>query len=196
MSTQKGKTESARSAPIKRKKIAAMESPLTDAIWSHMSEEAQLAWMLGELQKRYLQDPASAGVSFAALKLIAAYQWQKAMPADAHQYIEVPWWIVDSIAAGFALYEEALKAGQKLTLGQALRIEPKGKGSKRFVTQEANLNRDIRIAMRLAKAEAEGGKIEAEIQAISDETGMSLANIKAIWRNNSKRARQKAPNIR
>jgi hypothetical protein len=83
-----------------------------------------------------------------------------------------------------------------LTLGEAYNLEGQGQGKEPRIQRALRELRDMRIAIGIARAHAEGAQIKAALQDHADKAGLSLGQVRRVWEKNSKPATSAVKNFR
>jgi hypothetical protein len=175
------------------KKSSIPESPLQGERWP-FSLEQDLAVFLMTLEERFRRDTTDPLPAFEALNCIASYVWLMEKPsADT---LPIPWWVVEVLAIGFNKYRDAAGSTTPTTLGEAYNLEGRGQGKGPRIQRGLRQLRDIRIALAIALARADGVKIEAALQEQADKTGLSVGQVRRIWETNHTHASSAVRNFR
>lgn len=168
------------------KKIKLPESPLKDEDWPLARHEELLLHL--EMQRQHFEaDPSHTLPAFYGLTYIVTEVWGNAeTPEDCD--VTIPLWIVETLAKGFLLYQDAALEGTSMTLGEAYGIEAGGQGKEPRILVEMRQQRDIRVATTIAFRKEQGIKIEASIQEMSEKTELSCSQVRRIWQKHRKQA--------
>jgi hypothetical protein len=175
------------------KKSSIPESPLQGQPWP-FSLEQDLAIFLIMLEERFRKDTSDPLPAFEALSYIASYVWLTEKPST--YTLPIPWWVVQALVIGFKNYRDHAGSTTPMTLGEAYNLEGRGQGKKPRIQHGLRHLRDIRIAIAIAQAEANGVKIEASLQDQSEKTGLSVGQVRRIWETNRGRASTAVRNFR
>jgi hypothetical protein len=175
------------------KKGAIPESPLQGEPWPFTLEQ-DLAGFLTMLEKRFRSDTSDPLPAFEAIGYIAAYVWKTERPSPST--LQIPWWVVETLAIGFMKYRESAGSSTPMTLGEAYQLEGRGQGKQPRIQRGLRQLRDIRIATAIASAKANGIKIEAALQEQANKTKLSIGQVRRIWEANRRRASSAVRNFR
>jgi hypothetical protein len=175
------------------KKGSIPESPLQGTPWP-FSLEQDLTVFLVMLEERFRKNTSDPLPAFEALSYIASYVWLIEKPPS--YTLPTPWWAIQALAIGFNSYRDAAGSTAPLTLGEAYRLEGRGQGKEPRIQRGLRQLRDIRIAVAIATATADGVKIETALQEQADKTGLSVGQVRRIWEMNRRRASSAVRNFR
>ena len=167
------------------KKPRLPESPLTD-IPLLDTPEKELQLRLDLLQQKFVDDPSHALPAFEVIEALVANAWQR---NDETSDISIPRWAAELLLEKYMLYRDKTLGGTGATLGEAFGIEGGGQGAQRKIKKDILWLRNIRIATHIATQEADGVKIEAAIQDMATQTGLSPSTVRGIWDKNADHAR-------
>lgn len=174
------------------KKIRMPESPLENEPWPRTDEE-DLEAFLAMCEAEFRQDTRNALPAFEALSYCVAPHWQNDEPPKA---IELPWWAAEVLCAGYQVYKDSAESKNPVSLGQAYNMEAQAKGKEPAIAKFLRRVRDRRIAVRIAQLREEGWKLEAVFEQARQENDLSLTQIKRIWRQHGRRAREQLKKLR
>lgn len=177
------------------KKAIKIESPLEDEDWPFAPEE-DLGLFLEMEHQKFQEDPSHALPAFNALAYVVSSVWQREETGPPEASVVLPRWVAETLAERFFQYLDAAHEGQNISLGKAYGLEGRGQGKQPPVIREKINVRDIRLLTWIAQRKLAGIKIEAALQEMVDETGLSLSQVRRIWERDGKRALSGLQNIR
>ncbi len=174
------------------KKTRMPESPLDNEPWPRTDKE-DLKAFLSMCEAEFQQDTRNALPAFEALTYCVAHHWRK----NRHpKELKLPWWAAEVLCAGYLTYKDQAQTNNPVSLGQAYNIEAQAQGKGRAVATSLRRLRDLRIALAIALLREEGWKMEAALEKTYQEVGLSITQIKRIWRKYGKRAREQLKKLR
>ena len=177
------------------KKATKIESPLEDENWPFAREE-ELGLFLEMEHQKFQEDRSHALPAFNALAYVVSSVWQREETGPPEAAVVLPKWVAETLAEGFFQYLDAAHEGNSISLGKAYGLEGRGQGKQPPAIREILNVRDIRLLTRIAQRKLAGIKLEAALQEMVDETGLSLSRVRRIWERDGKRALSALQNLR
>lgn len=135
----------------------------------------------------FLSDTKNPQPAFQALAAVASYWWEEGEPSPTAM-VKLPWWVIDVLASGYMLYQDAAEAGRTTTLGEAYNLEGGGQGKEPRIKQKLRFHRDLHIALYIAKRADDGVSREQAIAEMADHLQMGESTIRRIWSKYKDRA--------
>lgn len=147
------------------------------------------------LRQIFEEDTTNALPAFQALTSIAAYWWSEdENPPD--QVVEVPWWALETVCAGYMLYMDAAKEGRTTTFGQAYGLEAHGQGKPRRVQGFLKSKGDREVALAVAIELESLTSVEKAVAKVSEQCRRSESSVWRIWREHGRKAQLCLSNYR
>ncbi len=174
------------------KKIRMPESPLENEPWPR-TEKEDLEAFLAMCEAEFQQDTRNALPAFEALTYCVAPHWRKNQPPKE---LKLPWWAVEVLCIGYLTYKDQAQSNNPVSLGQAYNIEAQAQGEEPAVATSLRRLRDLRIALTIAQRKEKKWKLEAALEQAHQETGLSISQIKRIWGQYRRRAREQLKKLR
>ncbi|MBM3535850.1 MAG: hypothetical protein FJX60_22800 [Alphaproteobacteria bacterium] len=147
--------------------------------------------VLHGLLTEVVKDPSVGLLSYNALQAlleIAAARSSKAEKLEDEAPVEVPWWVVRELAAGWHKYKKA-PPGQ--TFGEVLKIEGSGQGAAPLRNLRSKIEEHRWLAFNVAYViDTLGVPIAGAIARVAELTGRSPDKVRSAWQGHREDAKR------